>query len=105
MNVEKIEEYIRENLADATLEGLADKIGYSRFYIGPWVRSVMNMSFSQLLKKRRCEYAAKLLKETDLSVQEIIEMTGYKNESFFRKIFKDAYGSAPFEYRKKKTDI
>lgn len=103
MNKEKIEDYIKTHLTDATLEGLADEIGYSRFYIGPWVRSVMNISFSQLLKKIRCEYAAKLLTETDMSVQEIIELTGYKNESFFRKIFKEQYGSAPFEFRKEKN--
>ena len=103
MNAERIEEYIKNHLTDATLDGLADEIGYSRFYIGPWVRSVMNISFSQLLKKRRCEYAAKLLSETDMSVQEIIERTGYKNESFFRKIFKEQYGSAPFDFRKEKN--
>ena len=89
MNKEIIEKYINNHLTDATLDGLADEIGYSRFYIEPWVRSVMNMSFSQLIKKRRCEFAAKFLTETDLSAQKIIELSGYKNESFFRKIFKE----------------
>lgn len=67
MNAKKIEEYIKNHPEDATLDGLADEIGYSRIYIDAYVRSVMNISFSQLLRKMRCEYDGKLPKETDLS--------------------------------------
>ncbi len=105
MNKENIEKYIKNHLTDATLDGLADEIGCSRFYIEPWVRSVMNISFSQLIKKRRCEFAAKFLIETDLSVRKIIDLRETKTTASSKKIFKEEYSSVPFEFRKGKDKL
>ncbi len=41
-----------------------------------------------------------MLEETDLPIGEIINATGYENENFFRKIFKQKYGKNMLEYRK-----
>jgi AraC family transcriptional regulator of adaptative response / methylphosphotriester-DNA alkyltransferase methyltransferase len=53
------------------------------------------------LQGKRCEIAAKMLRDTNLSVGEIIRKTGYENESFFRRKFKEMYGEYPLKYRKK----
>ena len=73
---------------------------YSDAYVGARVKEVTGEPFSQILQNKRCEAAAKMLRETDLSVSDIINKTGYENESFFRKIFKEIYGKSPLEYRK-----
>ena len=49
----------------------------------------------------RMARAAKLLRESDLAVAEIIEQVGYQNDSFFRRKFKETYGRTPAQYRKK----
>ena len=61
MSKERIEEYIKNHLEDATLDGLADELGYSGIYIDAYVRSVMNVSFAQLLRKIRGEYDDNML--------------------------------------------
>ena len=99
-----INTYINENLQNARIEELSDLLGYSEVYTGNVIKKIMNMSFSSLLQEKRCEKAAKLLDETDLSISEIINRIGYENESFFRKIFKEKYGKSPLEYRKEKQN-
>ncbi len=100
----QINSYITENLTDATIEQLSNIMGYSKAYTGILVKSVAKMPFSELLQIKRCEAAAKLLVETDLSVSEIINRVGYENESFFRKKFGKIYGVPPLKYRKTKTE-
>ncbi|MBP3300430.1 MAG: helix-turn-helix domain-containing protein [Clostridia bacterium] len=94
-------DYLESNLKDASLEGLADRLGYSPAYTGNYVKTCCSLPFSKLLQKVRCSVAAKLLAETSESVEEIIYRVGYQNESFFRKVFRERYGVTPLAYRKK----
>lgn len=92
--------YLKENLCDANLTDLSKELGYSPVYTGELVKKVSGETFSDLLLKKRCEEAARLLIKTELSIGEIISRVGYKNESFFRKAFKHFYGENPLSYRK-----
>lgn len=96
----KIDTYLTENLKTATLNGLATVLGYSASYTGTLVKVHTGHSFSKALQLKRCWAAAKMLLETDFSVAEIANLTGYENESFFRKIFKEQYGQNPLTFRK-----
>ena len=95
-----ITEYIAKNISNANLDELADKMKYSKSYVSVWIKKYMGTSFTSLLQDERCVKAGQLLKETDLSVDEIIKLSGYENGSFFRKIFYDTFGKSPLEYRK-----
>ena len=99
---EKISSYIIENLGVAKLGELAKVLGYSCGHAGELVSKIFGLSFSELVKDFRCEKAAKLLVETDLSIAEIIYTVGYANESFFRKAFKEKFGKTPYQYSKNK---
>lgn len=98
----KTDKYIEDNLQTANLAELAKLLGYSEVYTGSLVKRVKGMTFSKLLREKRCRAAAQLLEETDLSVGEIINKVGYVNESFFRKAFKEKFGKNPLDYRKEK---
>ncbi len=97
---ELVLQYMESHLADARLDGIAQILGYSRTYTATWIKKSTGKSFSALLKEQRCKRAARLLKETDMSVQEIIIQCGYENGSFFREIFYKEFGKTPLEYRK-----
>lgn len=99
---EYIEEYVRANLKTATLDGLAKELGYSTVYTGALVKKLVGEPFSKYIQQRRCTEAARLLLETEMSVEAIISELGYENESFFRKLFKERYGKNPLEFRKKR---
>lgn len=94
------EKYIDNNILDAKISGLSKVLGYSEAYTGELVKTVLGVSFSELLQRKRCVLAAKMLKSTQLSVNEIIKAVGYDNETFFRNKFKLYFGMTPREYRK-----
>ena len=96
----KIEAYVTENLKTASLNGLAERIGYSSVYSGGIVKKIMGEPFSKYLNRKRCETAAYKLRNTDLSVEEIINSVGYENKTFFRKNFRQHFGENPLNYRK-----
>jgi two-component system response regulator YesN len=58
------------------------------------------MSISDYLQQTRIEYAKELLLNTDQSVSEIANASGYSNLSYFSAIFKKITGTSPGEYRK-----
>jgi AraC-like DNA-binding protein len=60
----------------------------------------MGEPFTGFVQKKRLEAGARLLRETDLSIEEIIKRVGYDNASFFRRLFKKKYGTMPLQYRK-----
>ena len=99
-NYKKIEAYIDQNLKTADLKGVAKVLGYTKEYAGNIVKKETGYTFSAFLQKKRCEKAAELLAKTSMSVGDIIEETGYANQSFFRKQFKEMYGLTPLSYRK-----
>ena len=93
--------FFHTHYADATLDALAKTLGYSKSYTIRWLKKNIGTSFSDLLMEYRCRAAAELLLGTDLAVSDIIDRVGYKNESFFRKIFAAQYGMSPLQYRKR----
>ena len=47
----------------------------------------------------RMETAARLLRRSDLNIQQIIAQVGYENTSYFYRLFHERYGLSPREYR------
>ena len=95
-------QYLEAHLKDASLEGLAGELGYSKGYIGNLIKETAGKNLSALLQEMRCERAAALLSETELPIAEIIRQCGYENESFFRKKFTARFGLTPLQYRKRR---
>ncbi len=97
---QKIDSYISNNLAAATLKNLSEYLGYSDVYTGGIVKRLFGEAFTKVLQCRRCEAAAELLTSTDKPLSEVIKAVGYENENFFRTVFKEKYGKNLLEYRK-----
>ncbi len=95
----QINEYLEQNIRTADLAELAELMGYSKFYTSNLVKKYTGKTFSKFLQEKRCQKVAKMLMDTDISVEAIIHSAGYENESFFRKIFKEHYGKNPLEFR------
>jgi two-component system response regulator YesN len=85
---------------DHTLKSIGE-----RFSINP--NSVCNLfakhlgtTFITYLSKLRLEQAKDLLRVTDLTIREIGVRCGYKNYYYFTRVFDEAYGRTPTEYRR-----
>jgi len=57
------------------------------------------MSLVELGRSISLEEAATLLRDTDDTVGEIMQILGYSNRTYFYRIFRQKYGLTPKEYR------
>ena len=79
---------------------LAQLLGTNEHYITDAISACANgKSVSGFLNDYRLRYASHLLTTTDNSATLIAELSGFSRSSFFR-IFSDAYGMSPTEYRR-----
>lgn len=101
---QKLLTYLDENMAGAGLADFAGRSGYSSSHMGRLIKERLGRSFGEILKQRRLEKAAKLLEETDLTVEEIAVDLGYRNTSGLYKQFGSVYGRNPGAYRKAKRE-
>ncbi len=70
------------------------------FYISPnylctHIKRETGMIYSDFIITKRIQLAKRLLRETDLSIQEIIDQIGYKDYAHFCKLFKRREGITP----------
>ena len=96
----KITNYINTSYRTATLSEAAEMLGLSTAHLSRWIKNEFNATFKEMLCKKRFEVASDMLKNTKLSVNDIILNVGYENRSYFHKKFKSRYGVTPKEYRK-----
>jgi AraC-like DNA-binding protein len=83
------------------VETMVNKVGLSRNKINEILKAELGFTFSTYLNKLRLTEAARLLGEKeDTSVAEIAYAVGYRNVSYFNKLFKEEYGCTPKTFRK-----
>lgn len=106
-NFQKILSYVQNHFTDheLTAEQVASQAGYTKFYLSKLFKLYTSYSYIDYLTKLRMDYACRLMLETDLSIKEIVEKTGYLDDSSFRKKFKKLYGFSVTEYRKRNKNI
>ena len=79
---------------------LAQLLGTNEHYVTDAISSCTNgKSVNSFLNEYRLRYAARLLATTTDAVAIIAELSGFSRSSFFR-IFSDAYGMSPSDYRR-----
>lgn len=83
-----------------TAKELAAHFGISESSFKFYVKGILGESYLAYFRKKRMEKAADLLAATDWNVLEIANAVGYENQGKFAKVFAEAYGAAPLEYRR-----
>jgi AraC-like DNA-binding protein len=85
---------------DLSLDAMASEIGVSRTKINDILKSELGFTFTGYLNKLRLTEAARLLAQAeDANIAEIAYSVGYKNVSYFNKLFKDEYSCTPKIYK------
>ncbi|MBR5139830.1 MAG: helix-turn-helix transcriptional regulator, partial [Clostridia bacterium] len=95
----KVLRYIEQNYRNATLSDLAKKLHYDISALSREIKARTGRNYSDLLIEKRMSQACFLLKNTDMSVEEISISVGYENKSFFHRQFKEKYSISPKKYR------
>lgn len=91
--------YIDEFYDKATLVELSEKLKQPDYKLSKLIKKHTGMTFKELLQERKLSRAVELIKSTNYSVIEIIELVGYENPTYFYKIFKNKFGVTPREYK------
>ena len=96
--------YVDEHLGDSslTLDAVASSLFLSKSQMSRLFSQCMGETFSDYLARARIERACELLRETDLTVREIVRMCGKKDVQTFYNVFYSYKGVTPNQYRTKK---
>ncbi len=99
----QIQEYIENNIhsTNLTLSTIAKQFFVSPSYLCRLFKQETNQTVVEYITRERMECAAKLLKETDLKVYQIVEKVGINDPNYFGTIFKKFTGLSVNEFRKK----
>lgn len=90
-------------MEDLTLTSLADHFFMSYSYLSKSFHKAFHMPFQEYLRMLRMEHALELLKNPELTIQEIASRVGYENAFNFSRSFKAEYGISPSHFRNKKS--
>lgn len=92
--------YISENFRTVTLDELSREFHFTGNYISRILRRASGSSFSALVGKIRVEHACRLLAETNMTVGEVMNDSGFGCREFFYKKFREYTGMTPREWRR-----
>lgn len=102
MRMRRFLEYIEEHLdQDISLEEMAASAGVSKTEALRCFHKTLQTTPYSYVMEARLSKAADLLAETGLPVGEIASRTGFNQQSYFGKRFKEKMGVTPLEYRRK----
>ena len=101
--IARIHERIETDFADPNLSvnSIAESEHRSPVYLGRLYKSRTGHSISEYINEIRIKEAKRLLSETNLTVNEIVERIGFSGSSYFYTVFKKHQGIAPNDYRQK----
>ncbi len=86
---------------DFSVEMLVKEMGHSRSNLYLKFKEITGLSSSEFIRNIRLKRAVQLFESSDLSVKEIMYMTGFNTASYFAKCFKKQFGVKPSDYVRK----
>ena len=95
-----VQSYIEDNLCeDFTLENLAQLVYMSPSKLKYTFKSITGFTLRDYKKNLVIQKSSHLLSTTDLSIQEIAVLSGYKKSSAFSALFRKETGLTPRQFR------
>ena len=81
---------------------LCREMGMSRASLFNKMKSITGSGAKEYITRIRLEKAKKLIEETDMTIAEISDNTGFASQSYFSTAFKNYTGLTPSQYKQKK---
>src|SRR5437867_12506089 len=89
---------IRED-QEITVEAVTQELGYTRQYVSGRFHRITGRLLSHVLKEKRLEKAARLLKSGNMRISQIARRCGFDSENYFRQQFRERFGMSPRQFR------
>lgn len=91
--------YIQSNYQNITLEDMAEKFHLSPPYISKYIKDKSGKTFGDHVAQVRMKRAKTLLKNGNMTVENISYAVGYQNPEHFTRTFKKLFQISPIQYR------
>ncbi|WP_338554935.1 helix-turn-helix domain-containing protein [Paenibacillus sp. KS-LC4] len=100
--IRKINELIERDFANSNLclNWIAEELDMSSIYISRVYKQQTLTAVVDVINQVRLEHAKDYLENTDWSVVDIADKSGYTSSSYFHRMFKKSFGVTPADYRK-----
>lgn len=99
--VEEITKYIDMHYEEKiNVKSLAARYGINPNYFSTIFKEQLGLTCTKYITMKRLDYACRMLKETDINVEEIAKSVGYNDLQYFYRVFKKEFNYTPMEYRK-----
>ncbi|SIQ01355.1 helix-turn-helix domain-containing protein [Maribacter ulvicola] len=105
LKIHKLTTYILEHISDnISISTLSGESGLSPKKLQLGFKILYSKTVNEYVRQLKLEISKDYLKNSDLSVSEIVYAIGIKSRSYFSKIFFEAYDILPTDYRKHLKD-
>lgn len=99
--VKSVRDRVEANLtADLSVKALADHLEVSGSYLREQFRKGAGISLGHFVRSMRLIAATRLLRESNLSVRQVAEQSGFGSFTAFSRAFGQVYGASPSVYRR-----
>lgn len=106
IRINRAVDYINNHLGEELdIDKLASVSNFSAFHFHRIISAYLNEPLWSYIIRRRIEMAARLLLQTNETVNEIGYSIGYETPASFSNAFKKRFGVSPAEYRNEKAPV
>ena len=95
-----VKRYVKEHLnEDLSLSQISDVTGYNPTYLSRLFREQTGETLIRYITRKRMDHITMLMKDPQLSMQQIMESAGFTTRSYFNQFIKKETGLTPKQYR------
>lgn len=99
-HLERARSHIREHISEKlTLDSVSAAINISPSYLSRIFSASSGQTFCEYVRSERIALGCRLLRASNLSIDEISEHCGFSTPNYFSTVFKKCIGQSPAEYR------
>jgi AraC-like DNA-binding protein len=96
----RVARYIRDNLSrELSLTEAAAAAFLSPNYLAHLLKNEVGKTFTDLVTERRMERAQELLANTSMRIADVAHASGFADEGYFARRFRQWFGTTPRQYR------
>jgi len=80
------------------VDWLADEMDLSARHLRRRIKDTIGLSASGFIRTRRLQHAAALLRQGADTISDVASAVGYRDPSYFSRLFRETFGCSPTEY-------
>ena len=100
VTVRFIKNYVKNNIAnDLSLSQISEVTGYNSAYLSRLFKEQTGETMNQYITRKRMDHISQLLQKPELSIQQVMELSGFTTRAYFSQFIKRETGMTPRNYR------